>query len=429
MIGGAAQNLIALTDSIFLFHYDRSAFAAIGIAGVYYLTIAAICFSFSRGAQILIAQYYSRKDYQHTYTFFAGLMVFEVLLGLLLLYVLFFWTEPLFQFFIGTDEVRELALQYIRPRSYGLIFSCIGLSIMALYAGIARTSFILYDTIVLALVNLVLNYGLIFGKWGLPEMGIAGAGLASSIAEAAALIAFVIYLLADKRLIIRKYVFRYLPERSGLYKLLNISWPLVFQAVLGMGCWFIFFSIIENLGEKELARANLIRIIYFILSIPIWGYSAGINTIAGNLEGRRKRTAILPVVWRTSKVSLVNTLVVSLPVIIFPSFFLYPLLGGGDTNLLAQSGTLIWILLLVLICFSISSIYFNGILGLGLTKWCLVLQAGVTIVYLVCIYLIVNHTPGGLEVAWLMEIVYWVLMWIFSARKLRDWSRIKEVDG
>ena len=56
MIGGASQNVIALTDSIFLYHYDQLMFASMGFVGVYYLIVAAIGYGFSRGGQILIAR-------------------------------------------------------------------------------------------------------------------------------------------------------------------------------------------------------------------------------------------------------------------------------------------------------------------------------------------------------------------------------------
>ena len=56
MIGSAAQNIIALTDSLFLYYYDVNDFAAAGFVSVFYLIVAAIAFGFSKGGQILIAR-------------------------------------------------------------------------------------------------------------------------------------------------------------------------------------------------------------------------------------------------------------------------------------------------------------------------------------------------------------------------------------
>lgn len=104
-------------------------------------------------------------------------------------------------FFLVLETVTEYSksLEYIHYRSYGIFFSYAGVALISLYSGIARTGMILIDTIVLAIVNLVLNYGLIFGKFGLPEMGIGGSGLASSIAEGVAFVVFVVYVLLDRK--------------------------------------------------------------------------------------------------------------------------------------------------------------------------------------------------------------------------------------
>ncbi len=63
----------------------------------------------------------------------------------------------------------------------------------ALYIGITRTKVLTINAIVMALTNVVLDYALIFGKFGLPEMGIKGAAIASVLAEASSILFFVIY--------------------------------------------------------------------------------------------------------------------------------------------------------------------------------------------------------------------------------------------
>lgn len=65
--------------------------------------------------------------------------------------------------------------------------------VRALYIGITRTKVLTINAVVMALTNVVLDYALIFGHFGLPEMGIKGAAIASVIAEAASLLFFLIY--------------------------------------------------------------------------------------------------------------------------------------------------------------------------------------------------------------------------------------------
>ena len=72
---------------------------------------------------------------------------------------------------------------------------------------------------------------------------------------------------------------------------LSMSTPIVAQSVVGLGSWFIFFGIVENLGERPLAITNLTRMVYLVLSIPCWGFASGINTLVSNFIGQKRREA------------------------------------------------------------------------------------------------------------------------------------------
>ncbi|MDX1409209.1 MAG: MATE family efflux transporter, partial [Saprospiraceae bacterium] len=186
MLGSAVQNVIALTDSVFLYHVSETDFAAIGLVGVFYLIIAAIGYSFSKGGQIIIARRAGEgRPGQVGRTFYA-LLYFALALAAIMFCFMQYGGRWFFDMFVQSDAIFEKCIAYLQPRSYGVFFSYVGVCIIALYTGVARTSFIVIDTMILAIVNIALNYGLIYGKWGLPEMGIAGAGLASTIAEVTA---------------------------------------------------------------------------------------------------------------------------------------------------------------------------------------------------------------------------------------------------
>jgi len=311
MLGSAVQNIIALSDSVFLYHLSEVDFAAIGFVGVFYLIIAAIGFGFSRGGQILIARRMGERNPGEVGRTFYAMLYFELGLALVMFLFMQYGTGLFFAAFVNSDIIYEKSLEYIQYRSYGVFFSYAGVAIIALYTGVARTWFIIVDTLVLAVINIILNYGLIFGNLGLPAMGIAGAGLASSIAESIAFFFFVIYILFDKKA--RLYgIFKPPKIDWELIKLqLSMSTPIVAQSVVGLGSWFVFFGIVENLGERQLAITNLVRMVYLVLSIPSWGFASGINTLVSNFIGQKRREAVVPVVWKTAKICFLMTIVFS----------------------------------------------------------------------------------------------------------------------
>jgi MATE family multidrug resistance protein len=420
MLGSAAQNLIVLCDNIFLFHYSSLDFEASGLVGVFYLMIAAIGYGFSRGGQILIARRSGEHDYEGTGAAFQSLFIFEAALSVLMFCVLFGFGQPIFSLFVKNQEILRKCMEYLEPRSYGVFFSYLGVSLVAYYTGIARTSFIIYDTIVLIVVNVILNWIFIFGKFGVPEMGIRGAALASTIAEVVAFFVFIVFMFYDKfnhRYKLWKF------ERLDFALISStffISTPIVFQSILGIGSWFLFFSYIENIGRQELAISNLLRNVYLILSIPSWGYAAGINTLVSNFIGNKKRQAVLPLIIKTVKLNLATTIIISLPVILFPEFFLYPFFGSDDMLLIRDSKPYFWIIFGILMAFATGVVFINGLIGTGKTKQALWIQSVFTLLYIVYIVFMIKLYYFGLHLAWSVEIIYWLGILLMSLVYLKS---------
>lgn len=427
MLGSATQNVIALSDSVFLYHLSEEDFASIGFVGVFYLVIAAIGYGFSRGGQIMIARRMGEAQEEEVGRTFYSMVYFELGLAIALFFFMQYGCYYFFSLFVESEVIFWKSLEYLDYRSWGVFFSYTGVAIVALYTGVARTTFIIVDTLILAVVNIVLNYGLIFGKWGLPAMGIAGAGLASTIAEIIAFIVFLVYILLDKKAV--DYKLFQLPkiDLPLIKQQYMLALPIVAQAFVGLGSWFVFFGIVENLGERELAITNLVRMVYLVLSIPCWGFASGINTMVSNFIGQRKRHAVLAIIWKTAKISFAFTMLLALPVCIFPHQLLYPLLGSEDMSLITDAQPIFYVLLGILALFSIGGVYFNGLAGTGATYFGLKMQSWCAIGYLLYIYIVVNHTNGGLPWAWASEIFYWLVMigvthWYLRTRK---WYSLK----
>lgn len=425
MLGSAAQNIIVLCDNVFLYHVSKDDFAAVGLVGVFYLIIASIGYGFSRGGQILIARRYGESDYPSAGNYFKSLVMFELGMALLMFLFLMFGSAWFFKLFVDNPVLYEKCLSYIYPRSSGVFFSYVGVSFVAFYTGVARTMFIVVDTVILIVVNILLNYIFIFGHFGMEPMGIAGAGLASTLAEVVAFFAFFIYFIFDKQ----NRPYKVLNFKKIKYPLISktfdISAPIVWQSFIGLGSWFVFFALIENMGSRELEISNLIRNIYLILSIPCWGYSAGINTLVSNLIGGKQKEKVMPIIYKTSKLNLFSTFLLALPVVIFPEFFLYPLFGGEDMSLVDAAKPLLPLLLVILSIFAIGSTFMNGLTGTGHTKTALWIQSIFVVLYVIYSVIVIKYLGLGLSWAWAVEVFYWlgimsVVFWYLKSNKWHE---------
>ena len=405
-----------MTDSVFLYYTSEDDFAAIGFVAAFYIIVAAIGFGFSRGGQILIAHYAGRGKAKAVGRSFYSTVYFELVLALGLFFFMTYGAYWLFALFVDSDIIFYKSLEYLETRKWGVFASYLGVACLALYTGIARPVFIIVDTVILAATNIFLDRALIFGMYGFPEMGIAGAGLASTIAEYVALIVFVIYMFFDRKN--RKYGLGKLPgwDRKLIREIIGLAVPIVAMSAVGLGSSFFFFGLVENFGERQLAVTNIVRIAYLILSIPAWGFCTGINTLVSYFVGRDQPENVKVVLWKTAYMCLGVTLVMGLPLVIGPRTVLYPILGDERAYLVEMAYPIFWVLLGILVTFSFGSIFFNGLIGAGETKKALIYQSVCAVVYMVLIFLVVRSGWGNLTLAWSVEILYWVLMFLLSYR-------------
>ena len=410
MLGSAAQNVMMMVDSIFLYHLSEIDFATIGFVGAFYLMITAIGYGFSKGGQIVIARFYGADEDLKVGSSFRAMLTFELLLALVMFLFMQFGSYYFFSLMVNSDDIFFKSLEYLEYRSWGVFAAYSGVAFIALYTGIARPQFIMIDTLIIVIINIILCYALVFGKFGFPAMGIAGAGLSSSISETIGTLIFLVYVLFDKEVKNFKLLQLGKIDWEAIKIQYKLSIPIIVQLVIGVGSWFVFFGIVENLGERQLAISNLVKNVYFILAIPIWGFSATVNTLVSGFIGAKKRMAVLPITWKTAKACAFTTLIMALPVILFPEQILYPIFGKSDMSLIQDAKPIFYILLLILMTFSFGGVFFNGLVGTGATSFGLKIQLVAVAIYLVYVYIVVEFLKGNLTWAWSAELPYWLFM-------------------
>ena len=423
MIGSAVQNIVTLTDTLFLGHYNDGgvAFSAIGLVGIFYLMITTIGYNFTKAGQIIIARRMGEGESQQA----AIGMIVRSMFAFALIMALFFFiftryvTPWAFGYFIHNLDILKVSNEYLQARAWGIPFSYSGMVAIALYTGISRPAIIVYGSVILGVTNAILNYLLIFGHYGFPEMGAAGAAWASAISEVAIFTVFLIYIIVDKQ-----------HKQFNLFAGFSISWnmikaqislslPIIFQSIVGVGSWLILFLLVENMGEMELKASTLLRSIYMMLMIPTWGFSSGLNTIVSNQLGKGQSQNILSVIYRTSKICLITTLFFGFLLYLYPYTVMYVI--NEDTAVIAATVPLIPALLALLVSLSIGAVYFNGIVGTGATWQSFWIQLCCCIFYLVGLYLAVKVIETSLLQVWLVECWYWLLTFIVSVWYVRSY--------
>lgn len=414
MVGSVVQNAIAIMDSLFLFYLGEDDFAAVGFVSAFYLIVVSIGYGFSRGGQIIMARQDGGQQLRRIGITFNTNLVMLFLLAILFFIVVRYVSPWFLKFLMSNENIYEKSVIYLQYRSWGVFTGFLGLGMIALYTGVSNTNFLVFATIVLLGTNVIFNYGLIFGNLGMPQLGIGGAALASNISELAGLMAFAGNILWSRDF--KKYLIpsKVLANLQIGKDILKISMPLVLQASAGVASWFVLFALIENMGERELAISNLARIFYLVLSIPLWGFSVAVNTIVSNSMGSRKYHQVLTIIRRTSVLAFVITMVIAIPILLFPEFFLDPILNDAQMQVIGESHGILRIVLAILVFYILGTVIFQGMIGTGKVVLALTIQLITVVIYVLMLIIGVKYFGVGLEGAWAIEIAYWVVIYIVN---------------
>jgi putative MATE family efflux protein len=319
---------------------------------------------------------------------------------------------PLLEVIIESNAVRETSFDFLRFRIWGIFFAHTNFIFRAFYVGIGRTRVITFTTLVMVSVNVILDYSLIFGNFGFPQMGVSGAALASVIAEAFCSVSFIVYTLS--RIPLKKFrlfSFKVFSPRL-LVRLLKVSLPMMLQNFFSFSVWFIFFLIIEKMGESELAISNIIRSIYIVLLIPIMGFSSATNTLVSYVIGQGKHHDVLKTIAKTAFVCASGVFLITIICWVFPEAILS--VYTNDDSLIKLGIPILHIISISSVLLALGNVLFNGVSGTGKTNVSLAIEVIILAIYLFATYIMVQHLKVSVSLVWGAEIIYGVLLSIAS---------------
>jgi putative MATE family efflux protein len=407
-LGLLAQNVINVTDTAFLGRVGEVALGAAAMGGLLYICVYTIAFGFSVGSQILIARRNGEGNYRAVGPIMWQGTAFSFGMAVCLLILMYFSAAPLIRLLITSDSIYGATYEFFTWRIWGFLFAFVNVMFRGLYIGITRTKVLTMNAVVMALVNVVLDYALVFGELGLPEMGVRGAALASVIAEASSLLFFLLY--TYYKVDLRKYGLNRFGQfdLSMVLRILRISCFTMVQYFLAMAIWFVFFMALERLGQRQLAVANIVRSVYVVLLIPVQALSTTANTLVSNLIGAGGSSGVVTLLHKISRMSFLIMVVCVGLCVEFPGSILS--VYTNEEALLVESVSALYVVCGAMLIASLANVYFNGISGTGNTQAALVLEVFVQVFYALYIIVVGMVIQAPVDVCFTTEVIYYVLM-------------------
>ncbi len=412
MLGSIAQTVLNVTDTAFLARVGEAELGGSAIGGVLYFIVVMIGIAFSTGAQILMSRRAGEGNKSSVGSLFDDTILLLCFITLILFSITHWLAPVLYTLILKDADVVHTSITFIYYRSFGILFTIPALAIRSLFISIGQTRLITYQSLLMAGLNILFDYTLIFGNFGFEPMGIKGAGIATASAETiGALYAFAWSFYKQKSMHLA--IFRFISIKwESIRQIINISLPIVIQNIISMGAWFVFFVIIEKLGTHELAISNIIRACYMIMMTPVWGFASASNSMVSNLIGQQRHNDVYLLM---KKIIIMSAAILFMPLMllaIFPKLLLQ--LTASDPILIVDSLNSFYVVLIAAAVFSVSINLLSAVSGTGATRIALIIEITNIIIYFAYIIVVVLWFNASVEVVWMSEIIYWFSMGIWS---------------
>lgn len=363
MGGMMSQNILNLVDIGMVGHLGDSALAATGIGSFSnYLAISFII-GLSAGVQALAARRLGEERHDETAVPLNGGLMLAVLIGLPLCALLYMAIPTAYGYLSDDPAVIEQGVPYLQVRILSMVAVGMNFSFRGYWSAIHMTGIYLRTLLIMHACNIFLNWVLIFGHLGAPELGVFGAGLATTISLyiGTALYFFFAYRRArDKGFLHR------IPSRSTLWQQFRLSLPASLQQVFFSAGLVVLMWIVSQIGTAEVAAVNVLMTFHITAILPAFGLALAATTLVGNALGRNDPDDAALWGWNAAAISLVYGLAISLLLIPFAEPLLGLFLKNPETRQLAHLPMILWAL--VIGVDTAGMVLMNALIGAGDTR-------------------------------------------------------------
>ncbi len=420
-----AHTLTSAVDTAFVGRLGADELAGVGLAGVWLWTGFALFVGTATGVQTFVAQADGAGERSR-----CGVWTWQALFALVpaAAVAALLYRAGLGSLLVAIElgpGLADVAREYLLARLPGEVLAIPAIVIASFYRGIGDAKTPLYLGVATNLLNVLLDWALIFGHLGLPALGARGAGLATTLAHAFWVASSLALFVGMPRL--RAYGVAWAPpERAMLRRYLRTAMPIGAQWVIGALSFSGWTAIVASLGSAPMAASQITMMLMNLSFMPAYGLSMAVGTLAGRYQGAGDPAAVRRSLRNALGLGsvfcvLVAAALLGLPDVLFRLF-------TGEAEVLALAPRMLAMGSLFL-AFDAASIVVSGALrGTGDTRFPFLLESLLSwTIFLPGGWLLGVHLEGGVTGAWLAGLVHVVLLCLGVSLRFRSgaWREVK----
>ncbi|MFH1571908.1 MAG: MATE family efflux transporter [Gemmatimonadota bacterium] len=434
ILSTASWSIQHFVDRVFLTWHSTESLAAALPSGMTSFIILSFFLGVATYVNTFIAQYVGADRLDRVGPALWQGIYLALLSGLIGLGAAFF-SQPIFDL-IGHDAaIRDEEVAYFRVLCYGMLPAILGATLSCFYSGRGRTWTVLVVNVGATAVNVVLDYALIFGHWGLPAWGIRGAAWATNAAAAfSALLFFALVLQPGHR---RDFATArgWRLEPVLFRRLLRFGGPNGLNFMLDMLAFSFFVLVIGRVGTLELTATNLAFNINSLAFMPLIGAGIAVSTMVGQRLGRGRPDEAEYCTWTGFHLGVGYMAVMAAAYAILPDLFLSPYgMGARGADFLAARDLAVSLLRIVAVWCLFDAMYmiFTAALkGAGDTRYIMLVSVGLSWAIMGVPAWVAHHYFGaGIFTLWAFICAYIIVAGLVFYRRFRagHWKSMRVIE-
>lgn len=434
ILSTSAWSLQMFVDRTFLSWYSPEALAASLPAGILNITTTSIFAGTAGYVSVFVSQYYGAGRFSRMGSaMWQGIYI--ALIGGFIHLLLIPFAPQIFALFGHEPAVQRFESEYFQMLCLGAAPHIASAAFSGYFTGIGRTWPVMWINFVATGFNLTLDYVLIFGKFGFPEMGMKGAGIATS---AAAVVYCILYVglfyipgFAENDNALRQWRL----DLELFKRLIRFGLPSGMQFFIDLAGFTGFILIVGHLGTEDLAATNVAFNVNTIAFMPMMGLGFAISILVGKYLGAEK-----PPLAESSSIagfhlSFAYMSFMGLCYIALPSLFLLPFELGADPERFAPVAEKAKILLRFLALFALfdgmNIIFSSALKGAGDTRFVMFMLTTMAIFGLVLpVGMAVYYFQANIYTVWTIATVYGLVLALgfFVRFSLGHWKEMRVIE-
>jgi len=417
IIAGIAEPLLSITDTAIvgnLAFNSVEALAAVGIAGSFISALFWILAQTRSAISAIVSQYLGAKKLEDITNLPAQIIFINVILSILIYFITIFFIKTIFQFYNADGLILEYSTSYYKIRAIGLPFTLFTFSVFGVFRGLQNTYYPMIISITGAILNVILDFTLVFGIPNFIEpMHVEGAALASVIAQIVmAIIALVLFL--KKTPFSLKFS---LPFNKEIKRLVSLSLNLFVRALALNFALYLSNSYATKYGDNYIAAQTIAFQIWLFFAFFMDGYASVGNIVSGKLLGEKNYKKMFLLSKDLVKYTIVIALI--LGIVCFSLYKPFGKLFTDDVTVQDTFYTIFWIVILMQPINAVAFVYdgiFKGLAKATILRNTLIIA---TFVGFVPALLIADYFKLKLYAIWIAFTVWMlfragILMYLFK---------------